>query len=123
MIKSRLFALAVASGSLWLSGCMSLGDRECTSCSGSGGGFLSRFKFASHKHGDCDCHDSVIAGSDGPLLTPPPTFAPSPTFGPPATFAPSPTMVTPGFVPQTSTPAPPRIVPVPQANPMPYSPQ
>jgi hypothetical protein len=93
MVRSRWAALALATCTLFISGCGNWFE----------GGWFSRFRTTSMNR-DCDCCESLAAPTvDGPSLTPPDAFiAPPPTSFP--------------------TAPPPRIVPIPHAAPIPYTP-
>jgi hypothetical protein len=107
MVRARIASLALTGGLLLASGCLSVGEHP----------WFSRL----HSSG-CECCDTcnqfpggAIAGFDGPILTPDPIYNVPP---PP----PPPTMGAPVQPPPGTTAPPPRIIPVPQANPYPYSP-
>ena len=109
MVRARLALLALGGSLLLTSGC-SLFDnnRECSTGTGS---WFSRFRLASRNgHGTsvpCECEGgALVSHGEGPVVVPPNTFV-----------APVPGLVTPPANQQ-----PPRIIPVPQANPMPYTP-
>ena len=116
MVRARLASLALAGSLLLSSGCVSMHpEDECHN-----GGWFSRFRLASRTtapQAPCDCEGGVPQG-DGAVMVPPNSYVPN--GFPPNTFvAPPPGVMT---VPPGTT-QPPRIVPVPQASPMPYSPQ
>lgn len=109
MVRARLAHLGLATTLLWVSGCVS--SSECCHS----GGWGNRFGLASRTVASSDCEGCGAAGlADGPIMAGPS----APGFTTPPSTLTMPTTVTPG--PQGT---PPRIVPVPQANPMPYSPQ
>jgi hypothetical protein len=95
-------------GSMLLtSGCASTQSCECNN-----GGWFSRFRLASRIHGapGCECEGGMSAGGD--VVVPPNAFMP-----PGAMMAPTSPIVT---APPTGG-QPPRIIPVPQAQPMPFT--
>ena len=103
MVRVRLASLAVAAAVVFCSGCC------CHP-------FTSLFH---RHHNGCDCacmspcDSSGLVGFEGPAVPPPDALGAMP-------FTPSPTQITP-MPPATIGPAP-RIVPIPQANPTPYTP-
>lgn len=107
LARARLARAVLASFTLAGTLFVAAGCHHHDLCDGHGGGWFSRFRTASRVH-DCDCVQTpVVTSTPGPVLVQPdPVVQPGPIFTPGA--------------PQ---PVPPRIVPVPQANPMPYSPQ
>jgi hypothetical protein len=116
MVRARLAFLTLASSLFLTSGCASTSTSECST------GWLSRFRLASHTKttaAPCECQGGMpMTAGDGTVVVPPNAFVPPTGFAapPPNGFAaPPPTIInTPG--------QPPRIIPVPQANPMPYTP-
>ena len=115
MVRARLASLALAGSLLFVAGCEMCQRDPCDTgggCFASHGGWFSKFRLASRNNApECCGEGAVISGGtvhhgmiqgEGPALISPDAF-----------------ITNPSSVPNGK---PPRIVPIPQANPMPYTP-
>ena len=123
MVRARLAFLALAGSLLMTCGCVTTQQNECTS-----GGWFNRYRLASRTTpAPCECEGGMpITHGDGGMMVPPSTFVPPNAFMPPNGYVPPNAIAAPPPMIMTNPPGAqqaPRIVPIPQASPMPYTPQ